>query len=483
MLSQVLWASLPIICMLVLLGCGLTSVLGAGCAGLLIALSEAHLGYFPQTLGVTSALVEITKGTWVAWQSASVVAAGFFFYSSVRSARQVTEQNGTDRGFSHRRLWLICFLVGPIAESATGVGVGAIIALPAILKLGLNGTPAVILSLYSQMLVPWGALGVGTVVGAALAHVPLGMLSFTTAILTAPLLLGYLILFWRFTNLSGHRTSRSQKLDDLLWTCALAVALVTATWFVAVELGVIVSGGLVLLARWWRDERPSYRQATETVSSLWPYIILIGGLLLTRAVLPLRHALVSVLSIRPFANLPEYAPLYNPSAILLVCGLGTFVVRDRSRQIIPAFAETLRRTWRPISITAVFLATAQILASGGAASMIGVWLKHSLGQAAQLLTPTIGGLGGFLVGSNAASTGMLMPIQVALGLDNSLWQAAVQNASASNFTLLSPSRIGMAVALANLSGGERTVYAKIWPIAAMLVAVLTIEAMFILQLS
>jgi hypothetical protein len=78
---------------------------------------------------------------------------------------------------------------------------------------------------------------------------------------------------------------------------------------------------------------------------------------------------------------------------------------------------------------------------------------------------------------------MLMPIQVALGIDNSLWQAAVQNTSASNFTLLSPSRVGMAVALAHLSEGESAVYAKIWPIAAMLLTILTIEAAIILYLS
>jgi lactate permease len=483
MSSQAIWASLPIFAMLVLLTCGLTSVLGAGCIGLLVAVLEATAGYLPQPLAPMPALMEIAKGAWVAWQFAVVVAAGFFFYSAVRHVGGTTGSSQAELTFSHRRLWSICFLLGPIAESATGVGVGAIIALPAILKLGLKGTSAIILSLYSQILVPWGALGVGTIVGATLAHLPVNTLSFATALLTAPLLLGYLILFWWFTRLSGHSVTPRQGFDDFVWTCALALTLAIVTWFASVELGVIISAGSVLCARWWRDERPSLSQVIARLAILRPYIVLIAALLLTRALPPLRHALEGTLSVRPFANLPAYAPFYNPSALLIACGLATFTFGNRSGQILSALAETIRRTWRPIAITVVFLAMAQVLAGGGAAAVIGLWLKQSLGGAAELVTPLIGGLGGFLVGSNAASTGMFMPIQVSLGIDNSLWQAAVQNASASNFALLSPSRIGMAVALAGLAGGERVVYAKIWPIAAMLLTVLTIEAAFILYLS
>jgi lactate permease len=483
MSSQALWASLPIFAMLMALTCGLTSVLGAGCIGLLIAFLEATAGYLPHPLAPMPALMEVTKGAWVAWQFAIVVAAGFFFYSAVRHVDRTAGLTQSDLSFSHRRLWLICFLLGPIAESATGVGVGAIIALPAILKLGLSGTSAIILSLYSQILVPWGALGVGTIVGATLAHLPVNTLSFATALLTAPLLLGYLMLFWWFTHLSGHCATARQRFDDLVWTCALALTLAIVTWFAPVELGVIIAAGLVLCVRWWRDERPSLRPALVRLATLRPYIMLIAGLLLTRTIPPLRRALEGTLSVRPFVNFPAYAPLYNPSALLIACGLITFTLSNRSGQILPALVETILRTWRPIAITVVFLAMAQVLAGAGAAAVIGLWLKESLGGVAELVTPLIGGLGGFLVGSNAASTGMFMPIQVSLGIDNSLWQAAVQNASASNFTLLSPVRVGMAVALAGLTGGERVVYAKIWPIAAMLLTVLTIEAGFVLYLS
>jgi len=476
-------AAFPIIAVLILIASRRISVLQAGVVGWLLAAVEAACGFLPRRLDVSVVALETLRGTWIAWQSAAVVAAGFFFYLSVRRRESLLTSDVGTRAFSHRRLWMICFLLGPVAESATGVGVGAIIAFPAIVQMGLRDTPAVILALYSQTLVPWGALAVGTIVGSALAHVSPAVLAFATAVLTAPLLAGYLALYWHFLASAGRPVPTRQKADDAVWVLILAISIMAATHFVAVELGVLVSGGTLLAVRWYRDERPTIRHIIGTTIHIAPYLILIGALIVTRSVPSAKTMLRSILTFAPFEDLPDYPIFYNPSFWLLLTGVSVFSMIRLQKEISSAIAETLRRTWRPIALTVVFLAMAQVLASAGAATAIGASLKNTFGTIAQVVAPLIGGLGGFLVGSNAASTGMMMPIQIALGIDNALWPAALQNASASNFTLLSPARVGMAVALARLPGAEAALYRQAWPIGAMLIGLLTIEAAIVALMS
>ena len=86
-----------------------------------------------------------------------------------------------------RRLWSVCFLLAPFAEAVTGFGVGYIIALAALRRLGLGGLPALLLGLYSQSLVPWGALATGTTVGATLAGLTPNQLGLGSALLQMPI--------------------------------------------------------------------------------------------------------------------------------------------------------------------------------------------------------------------------------------------------------------------------------------------------------
>ena len=85
----------------------------------------------------------------------------------------------------------------------TGFGVGYIIALAALRRLGLGGLSALLLGLYSQSLVPWGALAIGTTVGATLAGLTPNQLGLGSAILQVPIHAFYLVLYWRFAQEAG----------------------------------------------------------------------------------------------------------------------------------------------------------------------------------------------------------------------------------------------------------------------------------------
>jgi lactate permease len=78
--------------------------------------------------------------------------------------------------------------VAPFFESVTGFGVAVVISAPILLAAGFSPLRAAVLSSWGQCAVPWGALGVGTVIGANLSEMSFGELSDLSALLTAALI-------------------------------------------------------------------------------------------------------------------------------------------------------------------------------------------------------------------------------------------------------------------------------------------------------
>ena len=77
--------------------------------------------------------------------------------------------------------------VAPFFESVTGFGVAVVISAPILLAAGFTPLRAAVLASWGQCAVPWGALGVGTVIGAHLAGMGFQTLSDSSALLSLPL--------------------------------------------------------------------------------------------------------------------------------------------------------------------------------------------------------------------------------------------------------------------------------------------------------
>lgn len=209
---------IPFVLIVVLLLTRRASVLQAGASGLLLVLLIAYVTLPQETSRLTFMATQTAKGAWLAWQAIAVMLAGLLFHSVVKIARPqlFNLSPETNTAFSYRRLFSVCFFLGPCFESATGFGVGLIITLPFLLRMGIAAPVAVTLALLSQILVPWGALAVGTSVGAELAGLPVKELGVRSALLSAPLLFGYLGVFWWLSHAQGWRVNFMQKLDDFL---------------------------------------------------------------------------------------------------------------------------------------------------------------------------------------------------------------------------------------------------------------------------
>jgi lactate permease len=481
-LVQLLW-SLPIVVVAVLVASGRAGSIGAGLGGTLCALAVA-LAAAPVRFGPLDAALAVAKGIWLAWLVAAVILGGLFFREIVSAAAAKTGPPRTHQ--QRRRLFTACFFVGPFAEAATGFGVGQVAIVSMIQNTGISAIQLVLFALFSQILVPWGAMANGTMVGAALSGVSPGDLGVHSAMLTAPLLVAWLVLYWRIVAAAGVPGTRAVQAGELAWVLTIAAALVVANMLVGPEIAAMLALGPLIVFRFWQDERPDRARWLSMLQVGVPYGVVILGLALTRAVPRFGDSLRDAAVLRPFDDSPSFAPLLHPGCWLVAVAIVTALVLRRRNDL----ASAARRTWvlgrKAVMTIGLYLILAQIMRTSGMAAELAKAMNAALGPLAILATPLLGATFGFLTGSSNAANGLLMPSQAALAAENQLsvpWVAALQNTAAAALTMLSPVRVAMGCALAASPGLERSAYARAWPLGAVAIAVLTIAAGLLLILS
>ncbi|SKA31648.1 lactate permease [Enhydrobacter aerosaccus] len=450
-------ALLPLLLVLVLLASGRASALTAGIVGLAATIAVA--GAAPSLLAR-----EIPAGLWLSGQVIAIIATGIFFHHCLQARGEAAATAATEA--TPRRLWALCFLIAPFTESVTGFGVGYMIALAALRRFGLPGLPTLLLGLYSQTLVPWGALAIGTTVGAALAGLAPQQLGLASALLQVPIHALYLVLYWRFARTAGVAVSAAQKLDDIGWTALLLLMVCLANRYGDVEIAGAAPTALLAALRFWRDERPDAKRLRHVLRVNGPYIALTLALCATRLVPPLRDFLKPLWAVKPFDNQPAFAPLYAPGFWLISVGV---IVVLASRASLPrVIAAAAKGAWRASAVTLAFVVMAELYVGSGMAQQIATALEAAAGPGAAFGVPLFAAIGGFLTGGGSAANAMLMPMVTALARAVALdpaWIAAVQNSLCTNLTMLSPIRISMGAALLGLTVSDAELYRRAWPLA------------------
>ena len=462
-----LLALLPLLIVIGLLASGRASALVAGLAGLSATLAASiTLLTGAGRGGEIGALFvrETSAGLWLSWQVIAIIASGMFFHRCLQARDGAA--NGATLPANPRRLWSVCFLLAPFAEAVTGFGVGYIIALAALRRLGLGGLPALVLGLYSQSLVPWGALATGTTVGATLAGLTPNQLGLASAVLQVPIHVLYLVLYWRFAREAGVAVPFVQKLDDALWTALLLASIWLFNFYSDVEIAGAASTAALLALRFWRDERPDGARLVAALRAQAPYVALTAALCATRLVPTLRDLLKPLWAIKPFDNQPAFAPLYAPGFWLVSIGL-VVVVLARA-PLARVVGEAARGAWRSCAVTLLFIVMAELYVGTGMAQAIAEALRAAAGRDAVAAVPLFAGVGGFLTGGGAAANAMLMPMVTALARAVAVdpaWIAAVQNSVCTNLTMLSPIRVSMGAAILALATSDAVLYRRAWPLA------------------
>lgn len=329
--------------------------------------------------------------------------------------------------------------VAPFFESVTGFGVAVVISAPILLAAGFSPVKAAVLASWGQCAVPWGALGVGTVIGADLAGMGLRELSTTSAYLNLPL---YPIYGLSAVALAGGISSlRKHGLEAVVLGLAAGAGTLFTSLFSAPELSGAIGG---LCATAFFLVRRLRRASGVPVREVLPYAVLLALLAITTGV-----GTVSEL-------LERLGPVFTGPGMPLILAAGFTAVLLRIDSVGGAVRGTFTQ-WLPTAgAVLTFVLAGEVVAGGGAAALLAS-AAESVGVFYPVVSPVLGALGGALTGSNAASNALFMPLQVeaARGVGISAeFIAAVQNVAGSHASLLAPQRMVLAATSVGLLGRE-----------------------------
>ena len=467
-----LLAALPLIIAIVLIVVARQSALTAGLALLASALA---LGWFSATgFDFASSGQALWLAVAITAPIAYILLGGVFLYWVLRAGgaldaiARMTAAAAPNPGL---RILLLVYGLGVFFESATGFGVGIIVTAPLFLSLGYSPLRAGLLALLGQCAVPWGALAVGTTLGAQLAGLSLTDASLHALLLSIPSLV-----------LCGAAALWVAQVKQSLWlsiaqVAGLALALMGGITLCslagAAELAGCV-GGLTVIALVLALRRAGstaiHATQQDSLRMLTPLAVLVISLALTRLVTPLGDALKRY-TITSADGIFQLAPVYHAGFWLLVAAVvGMLVFRLPYPQILQISRSASMQWVKAVLAVAGFIASGQVMSLAG--------MTESLTQSAALapqwslplLMPLVGALGGFLTASNAGSNAIFMGFQVhltALAQFDLNYTAAAQNAAASIACMMSPGRLALAQLLIGQEVREHELLRAIAPVALL----------------
>ncbi len=355
--------------------------------------------------------------------------------------------------------------VAPFFESVTGFGVAVVISAPILLAAGFTPLKAAVLASWGQCAVPWGALGVGTVIGAHLAGMGFGTLSDASALLSLPLFPVYGLSAVALAD--GWNGVKRRGAEAVALGLVAGVATLLTSLYLVPELSGAVGGltaAAVFLA--WRRRR----LAGVPVRAVLPYAFLLALLAVANGIGVLR------------AVLARLGPIFDgPGLPLLVSGAFAAALLGLGWDEIVAAARRTATQWLPTAgAVLTFVLAGEVVAESRAAGLLAGGAE-ALGVLFPAVSPVLAALGGALTGSNAASNALFMPLQVeaARGLDLSAGlTAAVQNVAGSYASMLAPQRLVLAATAVGLLGREGEILRTAIAPVAVSVGLLAILGIF-----
>ncbi|WP_193088847.1 L-lactate permease [Advenella sp. FME57] len=492
-MTYFIW-SLPALIVLAAIVSGRANATVASVLGLGTAIPVA-IFYGPGPFDAAQLTQALLRGLWIGVVIAPYILGGLLFWQVAASgfkARQhagATQLRSTTKpvamtSIAKRRLvFFACFLIGPFAEAATGFGVGMLGTIMLLRHLGFAPLHLIIFALLSQSLIPWGAMASGTLLAAAYANLPSTQLSMYVAIPVSLLMLVWLSLFWKTARKAGIGSSVWEGFRELLWVATGMVLLLVATRYLGPETALLAAYGPLIVIRYLLDVRPARNEAWRIALKISPYIILIGGLAVTRLVPVLKNTLTTLGRIAPFDNLPAWSPLLHAGTWLIGGALLTAIVRKQTH-FLKKEAKSAWFTGQHAVLTVfLFSMMAEVLAASGISGQFATATFNALSEEAILITPILSGMFGVLTNSGNPANSLFLPPQVALAVQAGLSVpavAALQHVSGTSLGFFSPIRMSIAASLAGGRGQEKGAYMTLFPFALVAMVLLIGFAMSII---
>lgn len=353
--------------------------------------------------------------------------------------------------------------VTPLAESLTGFGIGATIAVPQLVTLGLNGKRAATIGLLGLCAVPWGSMGPGTLIAAHLGGVGFDELGIASAVASLPVFVGVGLVAALLVATPGRRGLAALAAVGsglLLWCTVLGANLAFGT-APAGALGAAVTLAVHLGITRARGARLPWSR--ELGAALTGYAVLLGGLLLASALVRMAGAGES-----------GWRYLASPALWLIVATL--VAGRGRVDALRGAASPTLATWLRVGPATALFIVLGVLMAIAGMSGALAAGLA-SLGAGYLFAVPVIGATGGFITGSNSGANAMFAGPQAAavsaLGAEV-LPAMAAHNVAASLLIMAAPARVELAARLCPDAPPQAPIFRTLLGLNAAIVLVLAI---------
>lgn len=440
----------------------------AGLAALVAALAGAVLWPELRTGGLFEALF---GGFGTSGSVLYVLFGGLLLYNVLSAGGAVAEISGfLGRLEPDRSALALVVVVGiaPFFESVTGFGVAVVICAPILLAAGFSPLRTAALAGWGQCAVPWGALGVGTVVGADLSGTTFRELSNASALLNLPLFPVYGLFALGLAG--GGAALRRHGIEAVYLGLAAGFGTLSTSALLFPELAG-AAGGLVAVAAFLLPRNRRLREIPIPRRSLAPYALLLTLLVLANGPQSVEAVLAAL---GPLFSGPGLWLALTAAAAALLLG----VVAD-----IPAAVAATVRQWLPVAgAVLTFVLAGQVVGSSGAAGLLAGGTVALTGSLYPALGPLFGAVGGALTGSNAASNALFMPLQAeaAQAAETSpLSLAALQNVAGSHASMLAPQRLVLVATATGLVGREAEVArATAAPVAVSVLALVAVGLLF-----
>lgn len=434
---------------------------------------------------------ELAVATWAWWplglEVLAIVAGGLAFAEAGRRSggqQVLSDWLRRSLGTGVAPVLAIVHGVTPLAESLTGFGVGAAIAVPLLAALGLGGRRAAVIGLLGLCAVPWGSMAPGTLIAAQLSGLGFEELGVASAVASLPVFLGVGIAAALLAVQAGEpgraprgglgAVAAAIASGLALWAGVLGANLLIGTP-PAGALGALAALLLHLLVGALRGRRAGLPR--EVRRAAMPYLLLIGGVV--AAMLVVRATGQFETAWRALASPAVWLVVATVATATVTTGIGatgTAAAASTGPRLLRAMLpDVAARWWRVGPATALFLVFGVVMAVSGMSQTLALALA-GLGGAYLVAVPAIGALGGFMTGSNSGANAMFAAPQAqavtAIGADL-LPAMAVHNVAAALFMMASPARVELAVQLTSDRPRAAVVQRTVLVVDLAILAVLT----------
>lgn len=331
----------------------------------------------------------------------------------------------------------------PALEALTGFGVSLLLTIPVLLALSPRPT-ALRQSMLSLNIMPWGTLGLATLVGSTLARQSLHNLGHVSALISMAI---FPIFGAAATALAvGPGGTLVKRARPLIVGAGVGLVfssgLVLFNWIGMVELAGVLAGlttslvGLIVLAKQHRSLAPPW-------TAIAPYAWALGLVAVIRLVVA---AGAPTDDFHMTIGLVNFQPLNSPGVALFI----TALVIGRGRLSWSGITAAVSRSRKMVLALLGFTVTAQLMTASGMVAVIGGLLATQGIIGAVFLSPLLGLLSGFLTGSNTGGNALMIQVQTMLGtvIGHPLALAAVQNSAAGHAVFASLPEILLVLAVA-----------------------------------